>query len=130
MKWIFAMLITACAAPEKDTGQGPLGHPVTLTDFQYRACWEDVSGAESVTTRQLGAGAISVEHEVWLEDCTVPCASAFVDEDRLRVVYDYTNQGTCETTCWFRVEFMLTGVPAGTWTVIVEDAPSSSVVVP
>ena len=130
MRWVLAIVSSACASAEMDTGEILPGEPVTLTDFQYRTCWEDVSGTESVTAQQVGAGAIAVEHEVELEDCTDLGAAAYAEADRLRVLYDYSNEGPCETTCWFRVEFMITGVPAGTWTVVVEDGPVASVVVP
>ena len=130
MSWFFSIFALGCVSTDLDSADLPLGISVTLTDFQYRACWDDVSGSESVTTSQVGVGAIAVEHEIQFGDCIIPSALAYADEDWIRVEYEQAKEGSCSSECWFRVQFMLTGVPAGTWTVAIEDAPTSSVVVP
>jgi hypothetical protein len=123
-------LSSGCQSLPEDTSTDEPGLEVTLTDFQYRTCWEDVSGSERVTASHAGTGAIAVLHEVELEDCTTLTASALADEARLQVDYTREVDGDCESICWFRVDFMLTGVPAGTWTVAIEDGPTSAVIVP
>ena len=129
--WVlFGSLSSGCQSLPEDTSTGEPGLEVTLTDFQYRTCWEDVSGSERVTASHAGTGAIAVLHEVELEDCTTLTASALADEARLQVNYTQGVEGDCESICWFRVDFMLTGVPAGTWTVAIEDGPTSAVIVP
>ena len=124
------LALVACQSEPADSATPVEGVDVTVTDFQYRNCWDDVSGSERVSTSQVGTGAIAVQHEVELEDCTTLEASATADESRLLVDYVRGTEGDCARICWFRVDFMLTGVPAGTWTVEIEDGPSSAVIVP
>ena len=127
--WVLAALV-GCSGSMVDSAVDPPELEVTVTDFQYRACWGDVSGSELVSTSLAGDGVIAVLHEVEAEDCTQLEASAVVEGNRLLVDYQEETQGECTEICWFRIDFMLSGIPAGTWTVAIEDGPSSAVVVP
>jgi hypothetical protein len=130
MRSLVLAALAGCSGATLDTAIDPPGLDVTVTDFQFRACWGDVSGSERVSTSLVGDGVIAVLHEVEAEDCTQLDASALADENRLLVDYREETDGECSEICWFRVDFMLTGLPAGTWTVEIEDGPSSAVIVP
>ena len=128
---LLALPWLGCSETDMDSADAePVpGVEITLTDFQTRACWADAQGTDSLTTSQVGVGAIAVVHELELQDCTALSATAYADEDVLHVVYDRVPTGECGAYCWFRVEYMLTGVPAGEWWIQVEDW-SSEVSVP
>ena len=53
-------LVLGCHADTADTSSEEPALEVTVTDFQVRACWEDVSGSERVTASHSGTGAIAV----------------------------------------------------------------------
>ena len=106
------------------------GVEITVTDFQTRACWPDAQGSDSLITSQVGVGAISVVHELALQDCTELSAVAYADGDVLHVDYDRVPTEDCGAQCWFRVEYMLTGVPAGEWLLQIDETWSSDVSVP
>ena len=130
MSRLLLVLVLGCTGPGGDSAEEDPGVEITLTDFQYRACWGDVSGSERVVASQSGEGAIAVLHEVEYQDCVQIQASAQADEARLVVDYGIAEDGACSELCWYRVDFMLTGIPAGTWTVEIDDAPTSAVIVP
>jgi hypothetical protein len=130
MRRVLLVFALGCARSEGDSALEEPGVEVTLTDFQYRSCWDDVSGSERVVASHSGEGAIAVLHEIEYQDCMQIQASAQADEARLVVDYEVAEDGECSEICWFRIDFMLTGIPAGTWTVEIEDAPTSAVIVP
>ena len=105
------------------------GLDITVTDFQTRACWPDAQGTDSLMTNQVGVGAIR-SFMSWPCRTARNCPQTPADGSVLHVAYDHLQTGDCVEECWFRVEYMLTGVPAGEWLVQVEDEWFSEVSVP
>lgn len=129
-----AMLMTACApvregSPPGDDDDATADEPAEIA---VRGAWARCEGSsfQSVSVEPLGGGELWVHHFAHSEGCGPQIeVTASADEDAMILEADvrlYDDFDDC--ICSVDVEFVLQGIPAGTWTLIYADSTTEVVV--